>query len=105
MECDKCMDKNKEHELLIKQSHKRSWRGSIDLRVLVKRERRILFFAFTNLQSLEEVWKPESPTGHLDFFGQSFKSNPPLLLALTHNAALWVRVGNRGGLDLKLRPK
>ena len=41
MECDKCMDKNKEHELLIKQSHKRSWRGSIDLRVLVKRERRM----------------------------------------------------------------
>ena len=26
--------------------------------------------------------------GHLDFFGLSFKSNWPLLPALTHNAAL-----------------
>ena len=53
MECDKCMDKNKEHELLIKQSHKRSWRGSIDLRVLVKRERRKTRF----LQPPIEEWK------------------------------------------------
>ena len=42
--------------------------------------------------------------GDLDFFGRSFRSNPPLLPALTRDAAKWLRACNRGGLDVKFCP-